>query len=1196
MKTFLPKAGFLTFVFLIANLFFANGSFGQATVTTDKDDYAPGEYVIITGSGWYPGETVLLHLDETPKPVTCLNPHNLSATADANGNIYNNLFLIRESHLGVAFLLTATGQTSGLIATRNFTDGRAEISSVAPSPFSPNQITSTGVKDNVIITGFNNGAIGGNNSISNFNVRVKNSSNVLVWNSGNVNIANGSSSNFNWNGTYSTNGSGFVPDGIYTAIATNNTNESTNPASITKQIIVDNTNPTIVNLPANQIVNSTAGVCGALVTWTSPTVFDANANAAITQTSGSASGTIFPIGVTTIAYKAIDDAGNNVSSSFTITVNDTEVPTISCVSNQIKNTDTGTCAYTVVGTEFDPTVFADNCTGSTIKNNYNNTASLAGAVFPKGTTTVIWTVTDGATIANTASCSFTVTVNDTEKPIIVSNGDKNVNTDLETCGATVLVSASATDNCSVGMPTGIRSDGLALNALYPVGNTTITWNVSDTTGNPAVAVIQTVTVVDNQAPVAITQPVTISLDASGQASVTAAQVNNASTDNCGVVSWTLDKSSFDCSNLGANTVTLTVKDVTGNIGAASAIVTVIDSEKPIITAPSNINVSNDVGACGATIIIAIPLATDNCFVGIPIGTRSDGLALNEIYPVGTTIITWNAIDSFGNLALAKTQTIVVTDAQLPSITCPDNITLSACVSTASWTAPLATDNCPGVTVVQTAGPESGSTFANGSTTIITYTATDGVGNKKSCSFTVTRAAVLTASASPSTILCNDGISNVVITALGGTTPYTGVGTFEHAAGSYSYNVTDAAGCLVNVNGTITAPSAVSITSAIKTSYKGSDLSCATATDGKITVAASGGVGGLQYSKDNGVTYQSSNIFNGLAAGTYQIKVMDANSCTSSAVEVAIIAPTTLLATITTNNPALYYGYAGDQTATITATPSGGTAPYTIKITMMNGATTTVAPAAVRNNGKLICNFINSAGNEVWASGLNTNSALSTGITCGTNSVTASSTSNPVYSSYSVNVTLLADARFLATVTDANGCTYTTPYDLAARVDAEDVRCFAGNSGVVKVAICHQTGSAKNPCIAICVDQSAVQEHLNHGDFLGKCTSTCKAPVSNAKTPHSDKMLVEATVTDIDPTEFAVKVFPNPTDNQFTLVLEGGSSEKIEVLVYDMLARKVKRIEKNENQPIVFGEEFPVGEYIVLIRQGDNAKTLNLIKK
>src|SRR5688572_9161495 len=105
-----------------------NNSF-DATVQTDKVDYYPGEYVIITGSGFTPGETVTLHFDETPKPATCLLSHDLTAVADAGGNIYNAQFLVKENHRGVLFNLTATGQTSGLIAETWFTD--ATISSTA---------------------------------------------------------------------------------------------------------------------------------------------------------------------------------------------------------------------------------------------------------------------------------------------------------------------------------------------------------------------------------------------------------------------------------------------------------------------------------------------------------------------------------------------------------------------------------------------------------------------------------------------------------------------------------------------------------------------------------------------------------------------------------------------------------------------------------------------------------------------------------------------------------------------------------------------------------------------------------------------------------------------------------------------------------------------------------------------------------
>jgi hypothetical protein len=81
-------------------------------------------------------------------------------------------------------------------------------------------------------------------------------------------------------------------------------------------------------------------------------------------------------------------------------------------------------------------------------------------------------------------------------------------------------------------------------------------------------------VADNIAPEVHTQNITVTLDASGTASITAAQVNAESTDNCLISSYSLSKTSFDCSNVGDNTVTLTVTDASGNSSSAEAVVTV----------------------------------------------------------------------------------------------------------------------------------------------------------------------------------------------------------------------------------------------------------------------------------------------------------------------------------------------------------------------------------------------------------------------------------------------------------------------------------------------------------------------------------------------------------------------------------------------------------------------------------------------
>ena len=101
-------------------------SSSSATVTTDQTDYAPGETVIITGTGWLPGETVTLnlHRDTNDPPDTVL-----TAVADANGNIQNSEYVCQQSDVGVTFLLTATGQTSGFTAQTTFTDGALKVKS-----------------------------------------------------------------------------------------------------------------------------------------------------------------------------------------------------------------------------------------------------------------------------------------------------------------------------------------------------------------------------------------------------------------------------------------------------------------------------------------------------------------------------------------------------------------------------------------------------------------------------------------------------------------------------------------------------------------------------------------------------------------------------------------------------------------------------------------------------------------------------------------------------------------------------------------------------------------------------------------------------------------------------------------------------------------------------------------------------------
>ncbi|MBT8270263.1 MAG: hypothetical protein KJN59_13665, partial [Bacteroidia bacterium] len=85
-----------------------------------------------------------------------------------------------------------------------------------------------------------------------------------------------------------------------------------------------------------------------------------------------------------------------------------------------------------------------------------------------------------------------------------------------------------------------------------IGANTVTLTVTDTNENLSSTCNAIVTIVDDTLPNAICQDVTVQLDASGNASVTAAQVDNGSNDNCGVASISVSPNTFNCANVGAN--------------------------------------------------------------------------------------------------------------------------------------------------------------------------------------------------------------------------------------------------------------------------------------------------------------------------------------------------------------------------------------------------------------------------------------------------------------------------------------------------------------------------------------------------------------------------------------------------------------------------------------------------------------------
>ncbi len=71
-------------------------------------------------------------------------------------------------------------------------------------------------------------------------------------------------------------------------------------------------------MPSNIVQDTDAGSATAVVTWNEPTASDNSGS--VTLTSSHSSGDAFPIGETTVTYTAVDEAGNQVEDTFTVTI------------------------------------------------------------------------------------------------------------------------------------------------------------------------------------------------------------------------------------------------------------------------------------------------------------------------------------------------------------------------------------------------------------------------------------------------------------------------------------------------------------------------------------------------------------------------------------------------------------------------------------------------------------------------------------------------------------------------------------------------------------------------------------------------------------------------------------------------------------------------------------------------------------
>ncbi len=341
---------------------------------------------------------------------------------------------------------------------------------------------------------------------------------------------------------------------------------------------------------------------------------------------------------------------------------------------------------------------------------------------------MIITATDGT---NVSTCTTTVTVVDQTAPDFTCPGTQQLYADIN-CQDTVpdlVALVTATDNCT-GSGNIIITQSVSAGTLVS-SDLSVTITVSDTLGNSDECEVLLV-MQDTTSPIAVCQDITLALDMTGTVNISPDDVDGGSTDNCGLTSLAIDVTRFDCDDLGANTVTLTVTDDSGNTSTCEAEVTITDNIEPIIDCPAPVTLVAN-GSCQATVpdFVTDLNVSNNCSDV----TVSQNPLSGATITTGVTIVTITVND--GTNISTCTTNVTVIDETAPTFTCPEIQMLYSnanCQDTVPDLTALitnVTDNCTGTGNISITQSVLAGTLISSDLTV-TVTVSDSLGNSSEC--------------------------------------------------------------------------------------------------------------------------------------------------------------------------------------------------------------------------------------------------------------------------------------------------------------------------------------------------------------------------------------------------------------------------------------------------------------------------------
>ena len=511
------------------------------------------------------------------------------------------------------------------------------------------------------------------------------------------------------------------------------------------------------------------------------------------------------------------------------------------------------------------------------------------------------------------------------------------------------------------------------------------------------------------------------------------------------------------SNLGAGSYTVTVTD---NVGCTASNTTVVGQSTNLATTATVTNATCFGSSTGSII------------------TNTTGGTSPYTYNWGGGITT-----SQRNNLTAGNYAVTVTDHAGCSVSTSSVVGQPALLTVSATTTPATCFNGTGGTVNVTVAGGTGTytyNWGGGITTPnrtnlaagnYTLTVTDGADCTVSNTTTVTQPTQVTVTATQTNVSCNAGNNGTIqLTANGGAGNYTfnwdgGIVTANRtnlSSGTYTATVTDGNGCTATHTTTITQPNLLVINPAI------TNVNCFGQTSGAIALSINGGTGPYTYNW-GGVATQNRT---GLAAGSYNVTVTDANSCSLSATEVVTQSQqiTTAISSITNascygaanggitihingGTPAYTYLWSNGSTGQSLANVAAGT--YQLSISDANGCTTSTAINVTQPSQITFTPIVTNVTCNGSATG-----AIATIVNGGnggftyqwSNGATTGNVSNLTAGTYTITYKDIQNCSASATVQ------VTQPTAIALTTTQSNVTCNGGNTGAAAVQATGGTGT------------------------------------------------------------------------------------------------------------------------------------------